>query len=53
MKKMDVTNLDHYNIETVKSEETVWFYSEILGLHRLAYAIAVMSDSAPVPGDGK
>ncbi len=32
MKKMKITNLDHYNIETVKPEETVWFYSEILGL---------------------
>ncbi len=32
MKKMNVVSLDHYNIETVKLEETVWFYSEVLGL---------------------
>jgi predicted enzyme related to lactoylglutathione lyase len=32
MKKMNVVNFDHYNIETVKPEETVWFYSEVLGL---------------------
>ncbi len=32
MKEMNVTNFDHYNIETVKPEETVWFYSEVLGL---------------------
>ena len=27
-KKMQLSSLDHYNIETVKHEETVWFYSE-------------------------
>ncbi len=32
MNKMNVVNFDHYNIETVKPEETVWFYSEVLGL---------------------
>ncbi len=31
-KKMQLSSLDHYNIETVKHEETVWFYSEVLGL---------------------
>jgi catechol 2,3-dioxygenase-like lactoylglutathione lyase family enzyme len=29
---MKLTKLDHYNIETVKPEETVRFYTEALGL---------------------
>ncbi len=31
-KKMNLASLDHYNIETVKPVETVWFYTEVLGM---------------------
>jgi len=42
---MTINSLDHYNIETARLEETVEFYTEVLGLTR-----GYRPSSIPIPG---
>lgn len=42
---MTINSLDHYNIETVRLEQTVEFYTEVLGLSR-----GYRPSSIPIPG---